>query len=142
MPRLVQARGFEDADDIAAVLHWRVARATERPAGSGRTRREPELIAGLIPEAQGITDADMRQALTERRELIEQRAASVLEHDLGKGEPWTAELGPEPADARRKRARRGFGQTVAPYRDRYQLTGDDAHASSPASRASGNAPTR
>lgn len=62
MPRLVQARGFEDADDIAAVLHWRVARVTERPAGSGRTRREPELIAGLIPEAQGITDADMRQA--------------------------------------------------------------------------------
>lgn len=126
MPRLVQARGFEDADDIAAVLHWRVARATERPAGSGRTRREPELIAGLIPEAQGITDADMRQALTERQELIEQRAAAVLERDLGKAAPWTAALGPEPADARRKRAWRGCGQTVAAYRDRYQITGDDA----------------
>lgn len=71
MPRLVRARGFEDADDIAAVLHWRVARATERPAGSGRRRRDPELIAGLIPEAQGITDPDMRQALIERQELIE-----------------------------------------------------------------------
>lgn len=35
LPRLVAARGFIDADDIAAVLHYRVERATARPAGSG-----------------------------------------------------------------------------------------------------------
>src|SRR5699024_109131 len=51
LPRLVRARGFGDADDIAAVLHYRVAQATARPAGSGRTRKAPRLIAGLIPEA-------------------------------------------------------------------------------------------
>lgn len=39
MPRLVHVRGFEDAEDIASVLHWRVARAASRPAGSGRTRK-------------------------------------------------------------------------------------------------------
>jgi hypothetical protein len=41
LPRLVGARGFGDADDIASVLHYRVARATARPAGSGRTRKAP-----------------------------------------------------------------------------------------------------
>lgn len=126
LPRLVQARGFEDADDIAAVLHWRVARATERPAGSGRTRREPELIAGLIPAAQGITDPDMRQALTERQELIEQRAAAVLDRDLAGREPWTAALGTEPSDAKKRTAWRRFGTIVAAYRDRYGITDDQA----------------
>src|SRR5699024_719437 len=33
-PRLVAARDFADADDIASVLHHRLARATARPAGS------------------------------------------------------------------------------------------------------------
>src|SRR5699024_4088472 len=52
-PRLVAARGFADADDIASVLHYRVARATAHPAGSGRTRKTPRLIAGLIPSVDG-----------------------------------------------------------------------------------------
>src|SRR5699024_1889445 len=82
LPRLVQARGFTDADDIAAVLHHRVAQATARPAGSGRTRKTPRLIAGLIPEATGAMSPDMRQALTERRDLIEARAAAILDQAL------------------------------------------------------------
>jgi len=32
LPRFVQVRGFTDADDIAAVLHHRVAAAAVRPA--------------------------------------------------------------------------------------------------------------
>lgn len=46
LPRLVQARGSEDADDIASVIHHRLTRATTRRAGSGRTRKTPRLIAG------------------------------------------------------------------------------------------------
>lgn len=125
MPRLVQIRDFEDADDIAAVLHWRVTRATERPHGSGRIKREPDLIAGLIPEAQGITDPDLRQALTERRELIEQRALAVLERDLAEKEPWTVALGQEPEDERNRDAWRRQARVVAAYRDRYGITDDE-----------------
>src|SRR5690606_3007705 len=82
VPRLVAARGFEDADDIASVLHHRVARATARPAGSGRARQAPRLIVGLIPYASGVSDPEMHHALTERQELIERRAAAVLDRDL------------------------------------------------------------
>ena len=37
LPRLIKARGFGDADDIASVIHHRLANATTRPVGSGRT---------------------------------------------------------------------------------------------------------
>lgn len=99
LPRLVRARSFGDADDIAAILHYRVARATARPAGSGRTRKASRLIAGLIPEATGTMTPEMRRALTERRELIEARAINLLDMALRDGQPWTTALGPEPKDA-------------------------------------------
>jgi hypothetical protein len=81
-PRLVAARGFEDADDIASDLHHRLARATARPAGSGRTRKAPRLISGLIPEATGPISTETKKALTERRELIQQRVDAVLDQAL------------------------------------------------------------
>ncbi|MEE8735844.1 MULTISPECIES: MobF family relaxase [Bifidobacterium] len=130
MPRLVHVRGFEDAEDIASVLHWRVARAASRPAGSGRTRKPPRLIAGLIPEAQNITDPDMRQALTERQDLIEQRAATLLDAAITAGEPWTARLGPKPDEPRKQTAWLTAARTVAAYRDRYQIT-DSQHPLGP-----------
>ena len=121
LPRLVTARGLSDADDIAAVLCYRVARATARPAGSGRARRTPRLIAGLIPEATGAMSADMRQALTGRRELIEQRAASLTDEAHPGGGGWIAALGTPPNDAKTAEAWRRHARTVAAYRDRYDI---------------------
>ncbi|MCC5782026.1 conjugal transfer protein [Kocuria sp. CCUG 69068] len=121
-PRLVAARGFTDADDIASVLHYRVARATARPAGSGRARKTPRLIAGLIPAADGPMTDDMRQALDERREMIEARADAVLDTARETGEAWVQHLGEPPRDQRQAAAWRRYGRTVAAYRDRYGVT--------------------
>ncbi|WP_346037334.1 MobF family relaxase [Brevibacterium picturae] len=123
-PRLVAARGFEDADDIASVLHYRVARATARPAGSGRTRKEPRLIAGLFSSADGPMIDDMRHALDERRGLIEARADAVLDTARDAGEAWTRPLGDPPRDPRKTAAWRGYARTIAAYRDRYGITED------------------
>jgi len=123
-PRLAAARGFDDADDIASVLHYRVTRATPRPAGSGRTRKAPRLIAGLIPSADGPMAGDMRHALDERRELIEARADAVLDTARQAGEPWTKPLGQPPRDPRKAAAWRRYARTVAAYRDRYGITED------------------
>ena len=123
-PRLVAARGFTDADDIASVLHYRVARATARPAGSGRTRKVPRLIVGLIPSADGPMTGDMRQALDERRELIETRADAVLDTARDAGEAWTRRLGDPPRDPRKTAAWQRYARTVAAYRDRYGITED------------------
>ncbi|TAM71717.1 MAG: conjugal transfer protein [Microbacteriaceae bacterium] len=122
LPRLVRARGFGDADDIAAVLHHRVARAAARPAGSGRARKTPRLIAGLIPEATGTMSGELRQALTERRDLIETRAGALLNTALTENQVWTKALGRLPEEAKTSAAWQRLARTIAAYRDRYGIT--------------------
>ena len=124
MPRLVSARGFGDADDIAAVLHYRVERATARPTGSGRTRKPPRLIAGLIPQAHGVIHTEMRAALDERQALIEARADAALDAALAEDLPWTKALGSPRVDRRRAVTWRKAARVIAAYRDRYRLTDD------------------
>lgn len=124
LPRLVGARGFSDADDIAAVLHYRVEQATRRPAQAGRARKAPRLIAGLIPHADGPMATDMHEALDQRRSLIETRADAVLDISLNEAAPWTKALGTPPTDRRRYASWRRSARTVAAYRDRYQIAGE------------------
>jgi hypothetical protein len=122
LPRLIGARSLDDADDIASVLHARLARATARPAGSGRTRKPPRLVAGLIPDAGGPMADEMRRALDERRDFIEQRADAVLHSAFTDKELWTAKLGAPPKDEKKHAAWWRAARTIAAYRDRYQVT--------------------
>ncbi|PWD41107.1 conjugal transfer protein [Gordonia paraffinivorans] len=133
LPRLVAARGFSDADDIAAVLHYRVARATTRPAGSGRARKAPHLIAGLIPEATGTMNPEFRQALIERRDLIQTCADALLGTALTEQQSWTAALGTVPPQVRAAAAWRQAARVVAAYRDRYGITDTTALGARPES---------
>ncbi|WHE37666.1 MobF family relaxase [Microbacterium sp. BDGP8] len=123
LPRLVGARGFGDADDIAAILHYRVAKTTARPGGSGRARKAPRLIAGLIHEATGTMPSEMRQALAERRDLIETRTDVLLDTALTEKQEWLAKLGVQPKQARAAHAWRNAARTIAAYRDRYGIAG-------------------
>ena len=119
LPRLVRARDFGDADDIAAVMRHRLTAATGRPAGAGRTGRAPRLIAGLVPEAMGPVADDMRQALDERRDLIVQRADAVLGKAIAESEQWIASLGEVPASGPARDRWLSAARTIAAYRDRY-----------------------
>lgn len=65
---------------------------------------------------------DMRQALTERRHLIEARAEAVLDTALHTQESWAMALGPIPATGRERQQWRRRALVVAAYRDRYQIT--------------------
>lgn len=122
LPRLVSARGFGDADDIAAVLRHRVAAATVRPARSGRGMRPAGFIVGLVPEATGAMTEEMERALAERAELMEARAEAVLAAAIAKSAPWVEALGAEPSDPRRGTGWRVAAHVVAAYRDRYRIT--------------------
>lgn len=125
-PRLVKARGFDDADDIASVLHWRLTNATRQPASVGRAQRSPRLIAGLLPVATGITEPEMRQALAERHQLIEERATTLAEQAITEDAAWTRALGAQPAEPRKAEAWARHARTVAAYRDRYRITSTEA----------------
>lgn len=126
LPRLVSARGFGDADDVAAVLRHRVAAATARTAGSGRNRKAARLIVGLIPEATGPMADDMRCALDERRDLIEKRADAVLDAAIAESAQWVAALGEEPTETRRATDWRRAARVIAAYRDRHGLQSPQA----------------
>jgi conjugative relaxase-like TrwC/TraI family protein len=122
LARAAAARGLEDAKDVAAVLGSRITRAVARDAGAGRSRRAPRLIAGLIPEAIGPMTAEMRQALDERRDLIEARTSAVLDQELLRGAKWTRELGAVPG-RQMTSSWRQQARTVAAFRDRYAIVG-------------------
>jgi conjugative relaxase-like TrwC/TraI family protein len=122
LPRVVAARDLADAEDIAAVLQARLAALNGARPTRGSRRREPRLILGLIPEAVGHMDQDMRVALVERRRLLEERASAMLDQALLAGEKWTRSLGTAPRGSAAV-AWRGHACTVAAYRDRYDVVG-------------------
>lgn len=134
LPHVVAARGFEDAQDIAAVLRARVASVVSRDSGAGRSRRAPRLVAGLVPRAIGPLDADMRRALVERSDLIESRASSVLDEALLSREIWTRALGVTPRGSAYA-VWRQHACTVAAYRDRYGIVGARPLGAAPESTA-------
>ena len=116
------------------MLRARVASVVARDTGAGRSRRTPRLVAGLFPKAIGPMDADMRQALDERSELIVSRASAVLDRALVAGETWTRALGDAPRGLAAA-AWREHACTVAAYRDRYGIVGSPALGSAPEATA-------
>ena len=121
LPAAVVRYGLGGVDDIAAVLRHRVALAT-RNVGAGRGRRPTRLIAGLIPEALGPMAPDMRAALAERRDLIEQRTRSVAVEAIRIKAPWVRSLGEAPSDRHERTRWEQAVVTIAAYRDRYGIT--------------------
>jgi ATP-dependent exoDNAse (exonuclease V) alpha subunit len=123
-PRLVEARTLADAADPAAVLHGRVERWSQ--AARGRRKGSGNLIAGLIPRAQGVSDPEMARALAERDEAMESRARTLAEQAAEARPSWVQKLGNSPTDSqRRERWMHGLS-TVAAYRDRWHITGERA----------------
>ena len=123
LPRLVEAHTLADADDVAAVLGARVERCATT---SGSNRRPTEnLIGGLVPRALGVTDPDLARALDERAQALEQRARTLAEQAVGRGDAWTRALGPVPADPRRRARWFTRAATVAAYRERWGVVGEE-----------------
>ena len=123
-PMLVAGRSLADAADVAAVLHGRVRRWTQ--AAGDRRRMADNLIVGLIPRAQGVSDLELARALAERDQAMERRAHTLAAQAVESRLPWVQSLGPPPA-ARLRRARwlRNVS-TVAAYRDRWHITGQSS----------------
>jgi hypothetical protein len=118
LPQLVNARSLHDAADIAAVLHHRV------DAWVANQRQPParNLIAGLIPRAQHVTDEDFSRALKEREHAIENRAATVLDHAIRSRAAWLQALGAPPRARKERVSWLLAARTIAAYRDHWNIT--------------------
>jgi hypothetical protein len=78
--------------------------------------------------------ADMHRALTELRDLIEQRAAVLASEAVREGQSWVRRLGPPPADLAQRAVWEQQVRTIAAYRDRYGITGPDPLGPAPSSQ--------
>lgn len=134
LPNIVASRGFDDAQDIGAVLLSRVTHATSRPK-RGAGRAQSRLIIGLIPAVQGQIDDDMRRALSEREQLMEARATALAEGAVAAHEPWLTRLGEPPMDLVMRLQWFAEVKTVVAYRDRYGIGSTRALDGEPATDA-------
>ncbi|HTW98271.1 MAG TPA: MobF family relaxase [Acidimicrobiales bacterium] len=122
LPMLVAARSLEGADDLAAALHGRVRRFAD---ASGRRRRHSgSFIAGLVPAACGVDDADLAHALEERATAMERRADALVARALEQKERWLTALGQLPKEHGARARWVVAARTLAAYRDRWSITGD------------------
>jgi conjugative relaxase-like TrwC/TraI family protein len=119
-PLLVAARPLDDAQDIAAVLHGRV----ERWSQASRSRRQGtgNLIVGLIPRAERVSDPDLASALLERDQAMQKRACTLAEQAIEERRVWVRRLGTTPADPKGREQFVREVSVVAAYRDRWHIT--------------------
>ena len=130
LPALVQGRTVAGADDIAAVLHGRV---TKWLATAGE-QRQPDRIVGLGPPAIGVSDPEMVRGLQDRRALIQDRARSLVLEAVENRQAWANQLGPLPLDPARRGEWLSRLDTVAAYRERWQVNAGSVLGGEPRSR--------
>jgi hypothetical protein len=94
LPILVTGRSFEDADDVASVLHYRISRYM---TGVGYPNSPAsELVAGIFPRPSRITNPDIVLALNDRADAIEQRAHQLATIAIERSDTWVQDFGDAP----------------------------------------------
>jgi len=83
------------------------------------------MIAGLIPYASGTMSPEMREALDQRRRLMEQRAEALVDKAVDEPADWVRSLIPERRDETTMTGWRRRARVIAAYRDRYQIASRD-----------------
>jgi conjugative relaxase-like TrwC/TraI family protein len=119
LPRLVADRELHTADDPAAVLHERLGRWTSSVDARSRSDR---LIAGLHPIAIHVGDPDLKRALDERAQLLQNRARILAAQACSEQAEWVRGLGRVPSDPFRRAMYLRCLTTVAAYRDQWGIT--------------------
>jgi hypothetical protein len=124
LPHLATGRPILPDDDPATVLQARLRRW--ETASSGSWQPHQDMVAGLVSRASGITDPDLVRAIRQREDAIIGRARSLAEHAVGAEAPWTRAFGQPPTDPARSSAWWDRLAIIATYRDRWDITAEEA----------------
>jgi hypothetical protein len=95
LPMLVAGRSFNDAEDVASVLYYRISHymtGVGYPCAPAN-----ELVAGIFPRPTGISDLDVLLALSDRADAIEQRARELATIAIERDDAWVQDFGEAPA---------------------------------------------
>lgn len=123
--RALEAGPISSAEDPASLLRHRIQQLATRTTPGRHATRRRLFIAGFIPAAIGPMPADMRRALDELHQHIEQRAEALADEAVNTRPAWMKGLGSIPqkgTDAWEKWNMRL--RVVVAYRDRYRVDAD------------------
>jgi hypothetical protein len=127
------------ADDPTSAASRAISLATIRTAthGPNTMPRRPRrtLIVGLIPKAHGPMTTEMRQALAQCEQLIEQRATVLRDHAAQTGASWLTALAPPLPDQPGRTRWQAQARTIAAYRNLYGITSSELLGPPPATPA-------
>jgi hypothetical protein len=113
--------GKEPPDPAGALARF-IDRATANPR-RGTNIPTPRRVAGILPRPVGDMPEDMRAALTQRAQLIEQHARQLLNADIDAGAAWVKRLGVPSRDPKEQASWTRLATTVRLYRERHGVTG-------------------
>jgi hypothetical protein len=123
LPMLVTGRSFDNAEDVASVLHHRVNRYV---TGVGYPSPvASQLVAGIFPRPSGITDPDVVFALDDRAYAVEQRARELATIAIERDDVWVKDFGDAPPKGELYELWAFKVSTGAAYLDRWGVNNAD-----------------
>ncbi len=120
----IQGRELDTADDIAAVLSWRLDTLTGRTLADPRTATTPGPALTYTARIPDLPASDITDALRHVAALCDQRTTALADLTATHQPAWARRLGPVPDDDAGRQLWLAHAGFVAAYRDRYQITGE------------------
>ncbi|MGA5820012.1 MobF family relaxase [Kitasatospora sp. NPDC094028] len=132
LQRAIPVRDFGDAEDMAAVLHWRLHQdeqvlaaldaAEQRPLSQATGQRLLDQLHLTLPSADGSEKTTFAHALARDIEARAEALAATAAEEATLATGWAAAFGPSPADPQEAAAWRANLASAAAWRDLAQWT--------------------
>ncbi|WP_026268471.1 MobF family relaxase [Micromonospora sp. CNB394] len=122
--RAIRPREIDSADDIAAVLSWRIDRLTNRATADPTIATTPALAASYTDRLPADLTGDVGDALRQVAAICDRRVTALADLAAEHQPAWAHALGAVPQDQAGRDQWLARAEIVVTYRDRYQLTSD------------------
>ncbi|MEU7611130.1 MobF family relaxase [Micromonospora sp. NPDC049204] len=122
--RAIRPREIDSADDIAAVLSWRIDRIIGRATADPTIATTPELAATYTDRMPADLTGDIGDALRQVAGICDRRVRALADLAAEQQPAWARALGDVPNDTAGRDQWLARAEVVVTYRDRYQLTSE------------------
>lgn len=124
--KVISPRQLDSADDIAAVLVWRVERIIGVATADPRAATAPGNAASFTARLPDLdTAGDIGEGLRDVAQRCDQRVTGLTQQAALQQPAWAHGLGDIPDTGPGRAQWQAAARLVVTYRDRYQITGDE-----------------
>ncbi|MBQ1052474.1 relaxase domain-containing protein [Micromonospora sp. C51] len=122
--RTIRHRELDTADDVAAVLSWRIDRLLTRTVADPITATSLAQAGTYTDRLPATATSDIADALHQVATICDRRIGALADLAATQQPAWARALGDAPTDPVGRDQWLGRAEVVVAYRDRYQLTSD------------------